>query len=108
MTGTIQEAAMAGGDQDGYDVSPERLRAIAGRLRETQQDLDGRAPGAPEAPFAGVASGLVAQALAAVFRSVGSVSAGLAESAQAVDDNATGYADADQRVAGAASAVEER
>lgn len=98
---------MAGGEQDGYDVSAERLRAIAARLRDSGRALDERAPGAPDAPFAGVSSGLVAQALAAVFRSAGSVSAGLAASARALDDNATGYADADQQVAGAAGAVEE-
>ncbi|HEX5495964.1 MAG TPA: hypothetical protein VFX70_15455 [Mycobacteriales bacterium] len=91
----------------GFGVSSDGLAAIAARLRESGRALDDRAAGAPDAPVAGESSGLVAGALAAVFRSAGSLSGGLLAAAEGVHRNDTGYTRADDRVAGDAAAVGE-
>ncbi|HEY9472828.1 MAG TPA: hypothetical protein VIS06_03135 [Mycobacteriales bacterium] len=92
---------------DGYEVSAEDLATIAARLADAGSSLDAHASEAPDAPVAGGSSGLVAQTLATIFRSAGSLSTGLASAAEAVRQNETGYQRAGEQVAGTAAGLGE-
>ena len=105
---------MSGGDPagnangyHGYQVSSEGMAAIVAQLHESGDALDGHASTAPDPPAAGGSTGLVVEALAAVFRSAGSLSSGLAAAAEEVHRNQVTYERADDAVAGVAGAVEE-
>ena len=98
---------MSDGHPDGYQVSAEDLAAITALLAEAGDLLDSRASGAPDAPTAGGSSALVAETLAAIFRSAGSLSAGLAGAAEAVRRTEAGYQRAEGEIAGTAAGVGE-
>ena len=91
----------------GYQVSSDGMAAIVTRLHESGDALDGHASTAPDPPAAGDSTGLVAEAMAAVFGSAGSLSSGLAAAAEEVHRDQVIYERADDAVAGAAGAVEE-
>ena len=98
---------MSDGYSDGYEVSAVDLETITTRLTEAGRSLDSHASGAPDAPVAGTSSGLVAQTLATIFRSAGSLSAGLTSAAEVVRRNEVGYQRAEGDVAGAAASIGE-